>query len=193
MAVPAWQVFKQEKAAAGDLVTLGVGAGKASCQDVVTKSAEGNNDHRQEGEQIAYPDSPPAFGPHWPNFMQGSELRSFYTESDRPQIERLVHSLEHGHSILWYDQTVKPGTSAYQDVKAIAEKFNAESDKFMAAPWNTDDGGSFPGGMHVALTHWTGPEKQKGITEYCKAPSGAVVQTFVKDYPANNAPEPNAP
>ena len=56
----------------------------------------------------------------------------------------MVHSLEHGHTILWYDDTVKPGTDAYKDVQAIAKKFDAETDKFMAAPWKSSDGKSFP-------------------------------------------------
>ena len=104
-----------------------------------------------------------------------------------------MHSLEHGHTILWYDETVKPGSKAYKDIQAIADKFNAETDKFMSAPWNESDGGSFPDGKHIALTHWTGPEKQKGITQYCATPSGAVVSAFLKEYPASSAPEPTAP
>ena len=74
----------------------------------------------------------------------------------------------------------------------MAGKFD-EQDKFIAAPWTKDDGKPFPSGKHLALTHWTGPEHQQGITQYCAAPSGEVVSKFTKDYPANNAPEPNAP
>ena len=88
---------------------------------------------------------------------------------------------------------MKPGTDAYKLVQAIAKKFNPETDKFMAAPWNTSDGGAFPTGKHIALTHWTGPTGQKGVTQYCAAPSGAVVKTFMKDNPASSAPEPAAP
>ena len=109
------------------------------------------------------------------------------------EIERLVHSLEHGHTILWYDETVKPGTDAYKYVQQIADKFDPETDKFMAAPWNTSDGGSFPSGKHIAFTHWTGPDKQKGETQYCKAPSGGALGTFMKKSPASSAPEPAAP
>ena len=120
----------------------------------------------------------------------GSEIRNFYTTQDRPEIERLVHSLEHGHTILWYDAaTVKPGTEAYKTVQAISTKFSTEA-YFMAAPWATSDGGPFPSGKHIALTHWTGPQKQEGITEFCAAPSGAVVKKFTDTYQPRNAPEP---
>ena len=183
---------EKEKAAGTPLAELGATTSEAKCDAVKKEKASVNNNHIDPPTKIPYPDAPPAFGPHWGNFLQGSEIRSFYTVEDRPEVERLVHSLEHGHTILWYDDTVEPGTEAYKDVKAISEKFK-ETDKFIAAPWTTDDGKPFPSGKHVALTHWTGPENQQGITQYCGAPSGAVVSKFTKDYPASNAPEPNAP
>ena len=183
---------EQKKAEGTPLPDLGVETSAADCDPVKKADANGSGDHIDPPTKIPYPDAPPAFGPHWGNFLQGSEIRSFYTVADRPEVERLVHSLEHGHTILWYDDTVKSGTEAYKDVQAIAGKFD-EGDKFIAAPWTKDDGGSFPSGKHVALTHWTGPENQEGITQYCAAPSGAVVEKFMKDYPASSAPEPNAP
>jgi Protein of unknown function (DUF3105) len=184
---------EKSKAEGTPVAQLGVSKSAADCDPVKTVDASGSGQHINPPKKINYPAAPPAFGPHWPNYLQGSELRSFYAENDRPEIERLVHSLEHGHTILWYDETVKPGTQAYKDVQAIGAKFNPETDKFMAAPWNASDGGSFPSGKHVALTHWTGPNKQKGATQYCAAPSGAVVDAFMKEFPASSAPEPAAP
>ena len=174
------------------LSKLGVTTSAAKCSAVQKKQAEGGSQHLDAGTKIPYPDSPPSFGQHWGNFLQGSEIRPFYTVQDRPEIERLVHSLEHGHTILWYDDTLKPGTKAYKDIQAMADKLG-DSAYFMAAPWTSADGGPFPSGMHVALTHWTGPQDQQGITEYCAAPSGAVVQSFMDEYPAGNAPEAGAP
>ncbi|MCW2820062.1 MAG: hypothetical protein JWR42_2849 [Marmoricola sp.] len=181
------------KAQGSSLASIGVSASAAKCEPVKKEKATGNNQHLNPGTKIPYKDAPPSSGPHWGNFLQGSELRSLYTTKDRPEVERLVHSLEHGHTILWYDDTVKPGTDAYQTVKSIAAKFDAENDYFMAAPWEKTDGASFPSGTHVALTHWTGPQDQQGITQYCGAPSGAVLSTFMKAYPKGDAPEPGAP
>jgi hypothetical protein len=184
---------EEQKNAGTPLAELGVATSVADCEPVKKEKATGNNNHIDPPTKIPYTTAPPSSGPHWGNFLQGSEIRSFYTVDDRPEVERLVHSLEHGHTILWYDETVKPGTDAYKDVQAIADKFPDEGDKFMAAPWTKADGGPFPSGKHVALTHWTGPENQEGITQYCVAPSGEVVSKFMKDYPASSAPEPNAP
>ena len=197
IAFPAYQVFKQEKAAAGDLATIGVPADQAGCQDVVKKSAEGNNDHREIGSQIIYPDAPPAFGPHYPETAGFS--RKFYSPGDRPDLEYLVHNLEHGYNILWYDETIADDADALGAVKAIASKFEGQklTDKFIAAPWTEKDGKAFPDGAHVALTHWSLGEKpednkQEGVWQYCAAPSGEVVAQFVKDYPYSDSPEPGA-
>ena len=197
IAVPAWQVFQQEKAAAGDLVTLGVAADEAGCQDIETKSAEGGNDHRPEGEQVPYPDAPPAFGPHY-NVTAGF-ARKFYSDSDRPELEKLVHNLEHGYSILWYDETIADNGDDLAAVKAIAAKFEGDelSDKFIVAPWTEEDGEPFPDGTHVALTHWSmgdepSGDKQVGVWQYCAAPSGEAVSDFVEKYPYSDSPEPGA-
>jgi hypothetical protein len=184
---------EKNKDAGTPLAKLGATTSAAACDPVKKEKATGNNNHVDPPTKIPYPEAPPSSGPHWGNFLQGSEIRSFYTTEDRPEIERLVHSLEHGHTILWYDDTVKPGTEAYKDIQAIANKFEDGSDKFMSAPWEKGDGGSFPSGKHVALTHWTGSDNQQGITQYCGAPSGAVVDKFMADYPASDAPEPDAP
>jgi hypothetical protein len=181
------------EAAGTPIAELGVAKAAADCTPAKSVDASGSGQHIDPGKKIDYPAAPPAFGPHWPNYLQGSEIRTFYTPDDRPELERMVHSLEHGHTILWYDDTVEPSSTAYKDIRAIAKKFDGETDKFMAAPWTSEDGKSFPSGKHVALTHWTGPENQKGVTQYCAAPSGAVVQAFMKANPASSAPEPGAP
>ena len=42
-------------------------------------------------------------GAAWP---RRRSTRKFYTEDDRPELEALVHNLEHGYTILWYDETI---------------------------------------------------------------------------------------
>ena len=186
------QVRADNRAAGTPISDLGVKESAAGCEPVSKVKATGNNDHVNPPQKIDYPQTPPSSGPHWGNFLQGSEIRTFYSTNDRPEVERLVHSLEHGHTILWYDDTVKPGTEAYTTIKAMAGKFD-RSGYFMAAPWMESDGGSFPDGKHIALTHWTGPEDQEGVTQLCSEPSGAVVKKFTEAYPSSNTPEPGAP
>lgn len=185
------QVRAEAKARNTPLSDLGVSASAASCDPVKEASATGNQDHVQVGTKITYPQAPPSFGKHWGNFLQGSEIRQFYTRADRPEVERLVHSLEHGHTILWYDDSVTTGSKEYKAIQAMGTKLG-EGSYFIAAPWTSKDGAAFPSGAHVALTHWTGPQNQKGETEYCGSASGAVVDAFMKKFPASDSPEPGA-
>lgn len=170
---------------------LGVTPALADCDDVTTKSAEGSGDHKTIGTPIDYPEAPPAFGPHWPNFMQGAEIRTFYTPDDRPELERVVHSLEHGHTLIWYDDTVTEDSEAYEQLEDIATKL--KNDPYVnIVPWKSTDGGEFPEGKHIALTHWTGPDDQQGAWQYCGKPSGKVIGDFDEKYPSDDAPEPGA-
>lgn len=181
-----------------------LGAAASSCQEITTKKADGNQEHVPVGTPVDYADSPPAFGAHWnqSGVAPAPFTRKFYTD-DRPEVEALVHNLEHGYTILWYDETIADDDEAMADIEAIADKFDGESmrDKFIAAPWNNsdDDQGTFPDGQHVALTHWsiggvgeTDTTKQVGVWQYCSAPSGEAVEDFVEKYPYFDSPEPDA-
>ncbi len=184
------------------LAELGVSASSAGCQKIVTRKATGNQDHKPEGTVIDYPDAPPAFGPHYPT--PAPLTRKFYTAKDRPRIESVVHNLEHGYTLLWYDDTVAKNKDQLAVVKAIAAKFKGtkQTDKFIALPWTAKDGKAFPSGTHIALTHWSAGgaaasaagevAQQKGIWQYCARPSGETVTTFTKDYPYSDSPEPSA-
>ena len=48
-----------------------------------------------------------------------------------------MHNLEHGYTLLWYDDTVAKNTDQLAVVKAIAAKFEGTklTDKFIALPW----------------------------------------------------------
>jgi len=192
-------LLKQNKLTSGSLATIGASEKAAGCRPISTKQATGNQQHKPEGTPISYPDAPPAFGPHYP--VTAPFARKFYTASDRPQVEYLVHNLEHGYSILWYDDTVAKNSDQLAVVKAIAKKYEGSQKltaKFIAVPWTSKDGKGFPGGTHVALTHWsaegnpTDVTRQKGVWQYCADPSGAVVQKFMKAYPYTDSPEPQA-
>lgn len=199
--VAVWQYLSATEAEGRNLAAIGAASSSANCRDVTTEPAEGNNDHRAEGEPIAYEQSPPAAGPHWGQFLIGNQIRKFWTADDRPPLERLLHSVEHGHTILWYDDTIAEDSAAVEELRAIAKKFPSNTDgndKFMAAPWTEEDGAPFPDDAHVALTHWSmggtngNPEGQLGVWQYCDEVSGEAVEQFMEDYPFTDSPEPNA-
>lgn len=179
-----------------------IGAAADVCQKVTTKPAEGNQDHVEPGTPLSYPDAPPAFGQHY-NVWDTIE-RKLYTTKDRPDLGMLVHNLEHGYTILWYDETAASDEETMDEIRGIASKFGGEENyrnKFKAVPWTSEDGDAFPEGQHIALTHWSiGGEgndpsdesKHVGVWQYCSEPSGAALEKFMLDYPYLDSPEPNA-
>lgn len=195
-------LLRQNAQQAKSLADLGASSSSAGCQAVVERKATGNQEHKPEGTAISYADAPPAFGAHYPT--PAPFARKFYTAEDRPQIEYVVHNLEHGYSLLWYDDTIDKDKDQMAVIKAIAAKFEGtkQTDKFIALPWTAKDGKAFPSGTHVALTHWSAGgaaasaageiAKQKGVWQYCAEPSGETVSTFTKDYPYSDSPEPSA-
>jgi hypothetical protein len=166
-----------------------IGAKASACQEVT-----------EVGTPMSYPDAPPAFGQHWN--MWDSMDRKLYTESDRPELGELVHNLEHGFTILWYDETIADDSDQMDVLRGIASKLQGTDnlrDKFKAVPWTSEDGKAFPDGQHVAFTHWslggvgeTDPSKQVGVWQYCSDISGAALEQFMEDYPYMDSPEPNA-
>src|SRR3954451_18800540 len=76
------------------LADMGVSESAAKCDAVKTvkntlKLQKDHTYHLPVGTKINYPDAPPAFGYYWANFFSGSELRTFYSRSDCPEVERL--------------------------------------------------------------------------------------------------------
>ncbi|WP_210650439.1 DUF3105 domain-containing protein [Nocardioides sp. SYSU D00065] len=175
-----------------------IGAPADACEKITTKKATGNQEHVDVGTPLSYPEAPPAFGQHWN--MWDTIDRKLYTASDRPELGELVHNLEHGYTILWYDETVADDPEMMDDLRGIASKLSSTTnlrDKFKAVPWTSEDGEPFPKGQHVALTHWsvggvgeTDPEKQVGVWQYCSAPSGEALDAFMEKYPYMDSSEP---
>jgi hypothetical protein len=198
--VPYLKDRNEDKALADKSITkIGVSEAAASCDDILTKPTDKSQNHVPDGP-ITYEDAPPAFGNHRP--VAAAFERKFYTADDRPEVAQLVHNLEHGYTILWYDDTVADDDAAVTDLRAMASKFPDVSDpaqKIIIAPWTADDGGKpFPDGAHLAFTHWSmggtngNPDGQVGVWEYCGKVSGQAVTDFMDDYPSSDSPEPGA-
>jgi hypothetical protein len=196
-----WDGRKYDSVALAD-----IGKPASVCQPVTTIKADGNQQHVPTGQVVKYTTAPPAFGPHWneTGVAPVAMSRKFYSRADRPALEALVHNLEHGYTILWYDDTVSDSQIA--EIKALGQKFPGDTNfryKFIAVPWQAADakqiGKSFPKGEHIAFTHWsqggtgiTDTSKQVGVFQYCSDVSGAALKTFMEKYPYTDSPEPGA-
>ena len=181
-----------------------IGAAADVCEKPIEKAGTDVGNHVEQPQTVVYDTAPPAFGAHWnvAGVAPATFKEKFYGESDRPPLEALVHNLEHGYTILWYDQTVADDTDQLAQVKAIARKFKESGDnanfrnKFIAAPWTDDDenGRKFPDGQHVAFTHWKGDTTNStGVWQYCSDVSGEALVSFMDEYPYTDAPEATIP
>ena len=182
-----------------DVELASLGAPASACGDVETQPADGNQEHVPEGTPVQYEESPPAFGAHYdtPDTME----RKLYTAEDRPDLRELVHNLEHGYTLVWYDETIANDDEAMTELRAVANQFPGTDNfryKFKAVPWTEEDGEPFPDGQHVALTHWsaggagnTAVADQVGVWPYCSEFSGEALSSFMEEYPYFDSPEPN--
>jgi Protein of unknown function (DUF3105) len=183
---------------------IGVSASAASCDPITTDKAGGNGSHVGPGTstpntlKVKYSTVPPSNGPHFiaPAVTNG---RNFYTATDRPKMEVLVHNLEHGYTVLWYDQQAGDAKRAeLEQLATVTNKIDPALDKFIVSAWDPSYG-ELPAGKKYALSHWsatlgadqTSVASQAGHRELCGALSGEVVKAFVEKFPRTSAPEPN--
>lgn len=178
-----------------NLAKVGAAATAASCDPITSKPLTAAAVHDDASAKIAYAEAPPASGNH--RSQPAPFARSFYDAKDRPQVETLVHNLEHGYVIAWYDESIAADKSQLDDLKKIGEKYNLNQERFIVAPWTSDDGPAFPNGKHIAYTRWSADaanqgdfKKQAGNWEYCGSVSGQVADDFFKKWPNAQSAEP---
>lgn len=186
-AIPLW-IRHQNDPRNHAISDFGVAAAQAGVTKETSKPAAGAGQHVQPGTVIDYPDNPPAFGQHDGEFI--TDPRHFYTREDRPPVEKVVHSLEHGYTVVWYDPTING--DQLQALKDLAVRVPEDKNPgrwFMVVPWtqaDIKDRGAFPDGKHVAVTHWG---KTDGYWQYADKVSGEMIADFIKRHPATDAPE----
>ena len=184
----------------GDLASLGVAASAASCDPITTDKTEGSGAHvgpnsdKPTESTVKYATVPPSSGAHYgaPEYPN----RQFYTADDSPRIESLVHNLEHGYTVLWYDKAATDKQLA--TLRAVAKAANqttAAREKFIVTAWDSSYG-AFPKDKPFALSHWSAEAgdttKQTGNRQLCGDVSGAVINDFITKHPLTSAPEAGA-
>lgn len=203
----AWWQYEQEQQqeeeiAQRELADIGAAAEKAGCAPVEEQSATGSGEHVTT--PVDYDTEPPNSGPHNPTTAESGV--HLYSPGERPDVELLVHNLEHGWTIVWYDETVADDDERLQQLEATAAKFDAEGSdprfNTIIAPWTEEDGEPIPDGKHIAFSHWSVhqdpnvvpsrenvPSESFGVSQYCDSFSGAALERFMDKYPYDDAPE----
>lgn len=179
------------------IASIGVPAAAASCDPPTTDKAKASGDHIKPGEKVKYDTVPPSTGPHLDAPQVGE--RKFFTAADRPAMEVLVHNLEHGYSILWYDVAAgEAKKTQLEELAKVANELPPSAGKFIVSAWDPAYG-QFPAGKKFALSHWSatvGPDGKvsapAGNRQLCGDLSGEVVKSFVEKFPRTASPEPDA-
>ena len=114
-----------------------------------------------------------------------------------------MHNLEHGYTILWYDDTIADNATALDNVEAISRKFGDEQlpRQVHRGPVEVQRRGRRqvprrPARRVHALVGGgngeTDTTKQVGAFQYCSGVSGAALEAFMDKYPYTDSPEPDA-
>ena len=90
--------------------TVAIPAQKITNLDAAAKTAgctlrtftPGPNDRQHVEGTVQYKQNPPVFGPHNPTWASDGD----YVGQGAPPTEKLVHALEHGRVIIWYEPTL---------------------------------------------------------------------------------------
>lgn len=112
--------------------------------EVVTQQvpvvAEAN--HQAEGTRISYPTNPPTSGDHW------SATAEWGVYNDAPDDERLVHNLEHGGVVIYYNPNLLDA-SAVDQLKSLTRRLNNNQNCTILTPR-----ASLEDNQAIALTAW---------------------------------------
>jgi hypothetical protein len=193
IAYPAIRLIQDSRTKNQAITEFGVAAGAASCDKPTEDAASGTQDHKPDGEVIAYPVSPPSSGPHYAVWAPFG--KKFYTVDDRPAVPNLVHNLEHGYTVLWYRDTLAKDQIDLIEKISKAKLPDSSSGKFIAAPFKESEGQPWPNGKSVAFSHWSGnaagATSAFGHRQFCGSVSGEALSQFMDKYPATDAQEPN--
>lgn len=176
---------------AKDNTKVSTSAGSGNCGPDVADASQGNK-HVDPGSEVDYDRVPPVSGTHWSQWPEISEL--LYDAVERPELGELVHSQEHGWSIVWYDETVAFDEAKMSELNAIASQLDGDGiSKVVFVPWTSADGDTFPDGKHITLTHWGTEADGTEWRQLCDGANAQAIKAFSERHPSTSSPEPNAP
>lgn len=132
--------------------------GEAALTSVETLPDNGRK-HVEPNEPVDYQKDFPTSGPHDPTPV----MPGVYSQVQRP--EQLVHSLEHGNVVVYYD---RPGTEATKALESWANQFPGAWDGVIAVP-------KAGLGQSVVLTAWT---KQLNLSKF----DAQAAASFIDEY-----------
>lgn len=164
---------------------VGVAADEANCGPKENVEASDNQHIDPGAPHEPYNSNPPTNGPHWPVGDLAPVPTGFYDTPQDP--EAVVHNLEHGQIVLWYDPAAPQQVK--DDLEAIVEKQIATT---VATPYDGLEDYNF------YMTAWNkGPGDGEdsfgtGYLQGCEIVSEEVINDFRRNH-QGKSPEPITP
>lgn len=140
-------------------------SGKSVLSKIKTIASKGTT-HLRAGQGHNYQDAYPTSGPHETRSTQ----TGFYTTRQRPT--RLVHALEHGNIVIYYD---KPGEEVLKTLRSWAALYSGPWDGVVVTP-------SAGIGQTVVLTAWT---KRLSLEKFNRDEAATFIDMFRGRGPEN--------
>ena len=166
-------------------------AAAGGCTDEVDNAAAPVS-HVESGTDMSYAGVPPVSGAHWLQYPDIS--KTVYPADERPPLGQLVHSQEHGWTMVWYDDSIACDGPAMAGLTDVATEVAAANPaKVVFVPWTSLDGDAFSGGAHLAITHWDARGDGIEYRQFCAAPNADAVLAFSMRHPSTDSSEPAAP
>ena len=151
---------------------VGVAEEEAGCGPV-EEHEEQSRDHIEVGApHEPYSTNPPTSGPHYNAQGLGPVLTGFYEDATEAPTEGVVHNLEHGQIVIWYNPDAP--ANVLEDIEFL---YDQERTATVATPWpDIEDG------KNLVLTAWT-------VSQACEEVSQEVVDSFRRAYQGIAGPE----
>jgi len=164
-----------------DVRTLGEKEADAKCGEVEVASTPPTGQHVDGA--VNYATTPPTGGDHSGSTAPAN--RHFYDRDGDVGPERLVHNLEHGYVVAWYDEQASDDEiNALRTIsKNVSDAGPSYGRKFIVAPHLR---GNFEGDNNVAISAW-------GASQLCGEVSGEAIDDFLNDFRGPDGPKSTAP
>jgi hypothetical protein len=129
--------------------------------DFIDEMPDEGRDHVADGTEVEYESEPPTSGPHYASWAPPQIYRDVVAD------ELLVHNLEHGHIVIFYDPSLLTDQSAAK-ISELVNEYDGQWDAVLAVP-RPDMGNE------LTLTAWTYKAELDAFDE-------EVIDAFVDTY-----------
>ena len=171
----------------------GTDASQGGCSDEESNAAEAAATTSTRAPTMEYAGVPPVSGKHWAQWPDIE--KTLYAADERPELGELVHSQEHGWTMVWYDESIADDDAAMANLEDVASQVDdADLTKVVIVPWTTATTGT----PSPTTRTWHSPTGATTTTARSGDSSASsrtldAIIAFSERHPSSESNEPDAP